>query len=118
MGETWLTTTTSASARAPAPAHDEQLVTRTPHPDPDLGQGLAAGGPERGVGPPSRPQLGGDGTERPAFELAVVHLDPPFVDLDRHAQPERLGGVTGPPERAGHEAADGPSAVSSAAASA
>ena len=46
---------------------------------------------------PPLPHLGRDAAQRLAFELAVVDLDPPFVDLDRRSPRSRsCGGVDGP----------------------
>ena len=108
MGETWLTTTTSASARAPSLRGWRRARRRRDGP-----------GPRRrpvthrpGVRSRGRPSTGptdsaGTSRERASLELAVVHLDPPFVDLDGQCQPESLGAV-GEPARAGWRRAGPP----------
>ena len=60
---------------------------------------LTTGRGEAEIAAPLPPDLRADGLDGHAVELAVVQLDPALVDLDRQA--ERLGGLPGPPERAG-----------------
>ena len=77
IGDTWLTTTTSCSRDLL-----EQLVARRPHPHAERGQRLAAGRARTcGSARHSAHRSAGTSRERHAVELAVVELDPPFVDL-------------------------------------
>src|SRR3546814_8148343 len=68
------------------------------HPATEIHERLPATGVERDIAPPAGPQVGGHLRQRRAVEAAVVDLRPPLVDLYR--EPDRLGGLAGPSQRA------------------